>query len=121
MSEYFKSNFVDHPGGKILIPSSIVCLFWLSDDGSKVIKTAGEIEFNSSDIVTRKNIDPRGMHDDYAKDSLNYNRGKISLVGGQVDLSVGKNFSDKTISHIKDYFGISNYKVNIYRTGSYDK
>jgi len=121
MAEYFKSMSVDHLGGKLLIPSSFVCLFWLSDDGTKVIRTEGEIEFTNSDIVTHKTLDPKGMHDNYVADSYNYNRGKISLIGGQVDLSIGKNLSDKTIAMVKDYFGVSNYKVSLYRTASYDK
>jgi len=121
MREYFKGSIVVYPGRKVLIPSSFVCLFWLSDDGLKVVKTAGEVEFNNSDIVTRKTIDPKGTHDKYVKDSFNYNRGKISLIGGKVDLSVGKNLSDKAISVVKDYFGISNFDVNVYRTGSYDR
>ena len=121
MPEYFKSSLVEHLGGKLLIPSSFVCLFWLSDDGMKVVRTEGWKEFTSSDIVAKNTIDPVGMHDKYVKDSYNYNRGTISLIGGQVDLSVGKNLSDKAISQVKDYFGISDYKVNIYQTASYDK
>ena len=69
MPEYFNSHYVDHFGDKLLVPSSFVCLFWLSDDGEKIFKTAGEIEFFNSDIVARKDIDPKGMHDDYVVNS----------------------------------------------------
>ena len=117
---YFKSSVADHLGGKLLIPSSFVCLFWLSEDG-RVIRTEGEVEFYTSDMVSKKTIDPKGVHDNYVKDSYNYNRGRISLIDGKVDLSVGKNLSDRDISRIKDYFGISNFNVNIYQTASYDK
>ena len=118
---YFKSSLLPHLGGRVLIPSSFVCLFWLSDDCSEVIRTEGEVEFTNSDMVAKRTIDPKGMHDNYVKDSYNYNRGKISLIGGRVDLSVGKGFSKKTVSMIKDYFGISNFNVNVYETMTYDK
>jgi len=121
MREHFRSTMLKYSGGLVLVPSSFVCLFWLSDDGTKVIRTEGEVEFNNSDMTVRKTIDPNGMHDDYVSDSYNYNRGKISLIGGKVDLSVGKNLSDEAISMVKDYFGIAGFDVNVYKTASYDK
>ena len=100
---------------------SYIGLFWLSDDGSKVIHSAGEVEIKDLDILLYRSIDPNGMHDKYVSDSYNYNRGKISLINGKVDLSIGKSLSDQSIAMVKDYFGISNYDVNVYKTGSYDK
>ena len=121
MKEYFKSSLVPSLGGKVLVPSSFVCLFWLSDDGMEVVKTAGEVEFHPSDMVAKRTIDPIGMHDKYVSDSFNYNRGRISLIGGKVDLSVGNNLSVEAIRFIKDYYGINKYSVDVYRTASYDK
>ena len=103
-----------------VIPS-FVCLFWLSDDGFTVIKVAGEVEFHNHDIKAKKAIEPKGMHEDYVKDSYNYNRGRICLINGKVDLTIGKSISDDAISYIKNNFGISKFDVNIYRTGLYDK
>ena len=113
-------------GDKVLeartnIESSFVCLFWLSDDSRTVTETSGDREFTDSDILNRVSLDPKGMHDAYKLNPYAFNRGRVSLVGGKVEIMVGKNCKDEFLPEIKRSLGLSKFNVNVYKTGMYDK
>ena len=103
------------------INSGFVCLLWFSDDYKTITDTDGEIEFYNSDVVNRKTIDPSGMHDKYRANPYLYNRGKVSLVNGRVEITVGKNCTSDSLEKVKRYLGLDNFASEVVRTGMYDK
>ena len=102
--------------------SSFVCLFWLSDDYTKVIDERGHVEISPEDVSAKKNVLPIGMHDSYNTGITGGNRGTVSLEGGKIEFSVGKNCPDSTINMLRHYMGLEDIPMNeSYRTAYYDK
>ena len=101
--------------------SNFVCLFWLSDDYKEVTETNGKIDFSFSDLQNKKTIDPIGMHDKYRVNPHQYNRGRVSLVNGRIELMIGKNCPNESLNNIIQYFGLNQFPIEVIRTGMYDK
>jgi hypothetical protein len=102
--------------------SSFVCLFWLSDDYTKIIDERGHVEISPEDVSAKKHILPIGMHDSYNTGITGGNRGTVSLEGGKIEFSVGKNCPDTTINMLRHYMGLEDIPMNeSYRTAYYDK
>ena len=101
--------------------SAYVCLFWLSDDSKSVTEINGNIEFTESDLLNKVTLDPIGMHDNYRKNPYSFNRGRVSLVGGTIEIMVGRNCSDEFLQGIMSSLGLNMFKVTVVKTGMYDK
>ena len=106
---------------KILVKLPFVCLFWLSDDYNTITETNGKIEFTNLDILNKVSIEPKGTHGDFRLNPYLYNRGKVSIVCGKIEVTTGKQCTNEAIENIKQNFGLEEFSVQVIRTGLYDK
>ena len=106
---------------KSKIDSGFVGLLWFTEDNKALSEVDGVVEFSNSDFVRKVSIDPIGMHDKYKTNPYSFNRGKVSLVNGKLEMMVGQNCTEEAIEGAKKYMGLSRFPVSVIRTGLYDK
>jgi hypothetical protein len=110
----------------IRVDSAYIAIFWLSDDYMTIVDEAGQKPFNASDLVKpskgeHKVLEPEVVHKAFKKDSEKYNRGRILIVDGVIELWVGEYCPEEAINNIKAHFGLSEYKVVPRLDIGYDK
>ena len=104
------------------IDSGHVGLLWFSDDNLLLDETNGEVEFSLKySVMNKQTIKPQGMHGMYRLNLYAFNRGKVTLVNGVIEIEVGKGCSEDTIKEVIRCFRLQNVPIVVRRTGMYDK
>jgi hypothetical protein len=91
--------------------NSYVGLFWFNRDYKDFNLRAGDVEFDESDIINNKSVQPKGNHKDYRVDYDILPRGRIMLDGGLISICIGAECPDLAIELVKKSYGLDKYSA----------